>query len=62
MRLCPARDAPALAAALAEALADPQGAAERGARARADYARRFTPEAVAAQMLTVHRDVLPPRR
>lgn len=61
-RLCPAGDAPALAAALAETLADPAAAAARGARARADYARRFTPEAVAAQMLAFYRDVLPPRR
>ena len=61
-RLCPAGDAAALAAALADVLGNPTAAAERAAAARADYAQRFTPDAVAARMLALYRDLLPAAR
>jgi glycosyltransferase involved in cell wall biosynthesis len=53
-----APDAAALATAFAALLADPAAAAACGARARADYARRFTPAAVAERMLAFYREVL----
>lgn len=53
-RLVPPRDAPALAAALAALLGDPDGLARMGAAARAEARRRFLPEAAAARLASAY--------
>jgi glycosyltransferase involved in cell wall biosynthesis len=60
-RLVPPGDAPALAAAILERVADPAAAAERARRA-ADRARAFDIGPIADAWLSLYQDMMAPRR
>lgn len=60
-RLVPVNDAPALALALDEVLADPELARRWGTAGRAEVLARFAPTAAAERYLTLYREAVGPR-